>query len=152
MKGIGKKILIFIVLMILLIGLANVLFRFVLPIKPVILGSESMEPTYTMGDILFYRQSNNYTVNDVIVYTIGGNSGVARIIELNGDGTYKLKGDHNPISISSGYMDQTHVKKEQLLGKVSFGNKWFVVYPLLYGVQIIIAVLLTQVIYSKLKK
>jgi len=152
MEGMGKKIVIFIVLMILIIGLANVLFRFVLPIKPVVLVSGNMEPTHNRGDVLFYDSSNDFKVDDIIIYKTDRNPSVVRIIEINDDGTYKAKGDNNPISISRPGMDETHIQKKQIIGKVSFGTKWYIFYPLSYGIQIIIALLLTQLIYSKLKK
>ncbi len=152
MDGMGKKIIIFIVLMILIIGVANVLFRFVLPIKPVKLISGNMEPTHNSGEVLFYGSSNDYKVDDIIIYKPARNPSVVRIIEINDDGTYKAKGDNNPISISRPDMDETHIQKEQIIGKVSFGTKWYIFYSLSYGIQIIIALLLTQLIYSKLKK
>ena len=152
MEGMGKKIIIFIVLMILIVGLANVLFRFVLPIKPVVLVSGNMEPTHDKGDVLFYGSSNDFKVDDIIIYNTDRNPSVVRIIEINDDGTYKAKGDNNPISISRPGMDETKIQKEQIIGKVSFGTKWYIFYPLSYGIQIIIALLLTQFIYSKLKK
>ena len=57
-----KKVGIFILIFIILVGLSNVLFRFVLPIKTVFLVSRNMEPTYHKNDILFWKQSNNYEV------------------------------------------------------------------------------------------
>ncbi len=148
----GKKIIIFIVLMILIIGLANVLFRFVLPIKPVKMISGSMAPTYNAGDVLFYRGSDTYNIDDIIIYKPSSRpqSIVIRIIEENSDGTFKVKGDANQATIPA--LDQNNLKKEQIIGKVSFGTKWFIFYPLSYGIQILIALLLTQLIYSKLKK
>lgn len=151
MKKLGKKIIIFIVLMILLIGLANVLFRFVFHTKPVRMSSGSMAPTYNSGDVLFYRSSFIYKVEDIIIYkpTLRPQNSVVRIIEQNTDGTFKVKGDANRLTIPA--LDQDNLKKEQILGKVSYGTKWYIFYSLLYGIQIIIAFLLTKLIYPRLK-
>ncbi len=152
MEGMGKKIIIFVVLIILIIGLVNVLFRFVLPIKPVKMISRSMAPTYNKGDVLFYSSSDTYNIEDIIIYTPSARPQniVARIIEENPDGTFKVKGDANPSVLP--IFDQESLKKEQIVGKVLSGTKWFIFYPLIYIIQIIIALLLTKLIYSKLIK
>ena len=152
MEKMSKKIIIFVVLIILIIGLTNVLFEFVLPIKPVKLISGNMEPTYNRGDVLFYIHSNDYKVDDIIIYETGRALSVVRIIEINYDGTFKAKGDNNVMPISRSDIDETHIQKEQIIGKISFGTKWFIFYSLSYGIQIIITLLLTQLIYSKLKR
>lgn len=149
MEDLGKKILIFIVLMILLIALSNVLFRFVLPLKAVRLISDNMAPTYDKGDVLFYSQTNEYVVEDVIISETSRGTIVTRIIEINDDGTFKAKGDGNAASIVSSLVDETHIQKEQIIGKILFGTKWFIFYPILYIIQIIIALILTKLIYSK---
>mgnify|MGYP006287277503 CR=1 FL=1 len=147
----SKKIITFIVLMVLTIVVANALFRFLLPIKPIKMGSESMAPTYNVEDILFYSKSNTYKVDDIIIYkpTSRPQNIVARIIEQNQDGTFKVKGDANRATIPP--LDQNNLKEEQIIGKVAFGTNWYVFYPLSYGIQIIIALILTQLIYPKLK-
>ena len=152
MQGMGKKIVIFIVLMILIMGLTNVLFRFVLPIKPVKMISGSMAPTYNAGDVLFYSGSDTYKVDDIIIYkpSTRPQSIVIRIIEQNLNGTFTVKGDANQATMPA--LDQDNLRKEQILGKVSFGTKWYIFYPISYGIQILIALLLTQLVYSKLKK
>ncbi|MCK5283714.1 MAG: signal peptidase I [Nanoarchaeota archaeon] len=141
--------------MILLIGLANVLFRFVLPIKPIKVISESMAPTYNAGDVIFYSSAKTYNIDDIIIYnpSTRPQSIVVRIIEKNADDTFKVKGDNaktNPAPIKQ--LNQEAVKADQIIGKVSFGTKGFIFYPLSYGIQILVAFLLTQLIYSKLKR
>jgi len=152
MKSRSRKILIFVVLLILIIAIANVLFRFVLPIKPVRQVSASMTPTYNKGDILFYSHSDSYVVDDIIIYkpsTRPFNVAI-RIIEENPDGTFKVKGDGNPATIPT--LDQDNLGKEQIIGKVIGSTKGFVFYPLTYGIYLIIALLLTKLVDSKLKK
>ena len=153
--------------MVLFIGLANVLFRFVFPIKPAVLISGNMEPTYNKGDVIFYINSDNYEINDIIMFKSHPTNPrvdliVSRIINISSvdqDIKYTTKGDNvktNPVSINScsanGCIDETSIQKDQINGKILFGTKWFIFYPLLYGIQIILALLLTKLIYSKLKK
>ena len=147
-----KQIGIFLIIMLVLVGLANVTFRYVLPTKPVKLASGNMEPTYSKGDVIFYTQSDNYKVDDIILHETSRAPSVVRIIEINDDGTFKAKGDANPTSISSPGLDETHIPKEKIIGKVSFGTKSFIFYPLVYGIEIIIALLLTILISKKIMK
>jgi|TARA_Y100000294_G_C8507965_1_gene317510 signal peptidase I len=138
--------------MIFLIGLANISFRYVFPTKPVKLASGNMEPTYSKGDVIFYTQSEDYKVDDIILHETSRAPSVVRIIEINQDGTFKAKGDANPTSISRPGLDETRIPNEKIIGKVSFGTKSFVFYPLMYGIEIILALLLTILISKKIKK
>ncbi len=145
-----KQVGIFLIIMLFLIGLSNVAFRYILPTKPVKLASGNMEPTYSRGDILFYTQEDNYKVDDVIIHEAPRGSSVARILEINDDATFKAKGDANRASISDSLsLDETHIPNDKIIGKVSFGMKPFVFYPLLYGFEIIIAMLLTILIFRR---
>ncbi|MBI2652008.1 signal peptidase I [Candidatus Woesearchaeota archaeon] len=150
-----KQIGIFLALMILVVALGNLIFRYIIPIKSVKLNSESMAPTYYKGDVLFYSPLISYNINDIILYKplIRPQSIVVRIIEENPDGTFKVKGDNpqtNPIPIAQ--LDQNNLKKEQIIGKISFGTKSYIFYPLVYGIEIILAILLTILISKKIKK
>ena len=152
MKINWKQAGIFLILMILFMALANICFKYVLPIKPVKLVSGNMEPTYSKGDILFYTKSGDYKPNDIILHKTRRAPSVTRIIAINEDGTFEAKGDANPVSISSTYLDETHIQKEQIIGEISFGISQFIFYPLVYGIEIILAILLTILISKKIKK
>ena len=67
MEIVIKKMGLFLLLVILLIAFSNIFFRYLSPIKAVRLISKSMEPTYSEGDVLFYRYHTDYSLNDVIV-------------------------------------------------------------------------------------
>jgi signal peptidase I len=153
MKITWKQIGIFLVLLFLIIGLANILFRYVLPITPVKYISSNMEPTYSKGDVLFYSSAETYDVEDVIIYkTKTPYPGVVRIVGINEDGSFIAKGDANLNSINTGYLDETHINKEQIIGKIVFSTKSIIFYPLVYGIEIILAIILTLIISRKIKK
>ena len=151
MGTLGKKIALFIVLLVILIVMGKLINRFVLPLAK--LNSESMYPTYNKGDILFYSKSSPYNVNDVIIfYSSRRIPIVVRIIEINPDSTYKAKGDNpktNPVPIKSIFLDETRISKEQILGKILFSFNPIIFYVLVYGIEIIIAFLLTKLISAK---
>ncbi len=149
MKGSkGKQIGIFIVVLVFLIVLMNVLVHFVSPVKPVRFVSWSMEPAYHYGDVLFYQRvpKGNYKVGDVIIYDAEASTAeeqiVVRIIEENDDGTFIVKGDANPGTLE--HLDQNNLRKEQIIGKVLFGMQWYIYYPVLYLILIIVALLITR--------
>ena len=64
-------------------------------ISALIVSSGSMNPELAIGDIIIIKESDNYTVNDVITYKVDNSYLVThRIIEKEGK-TYKTKGDNN---------------------------------------------------------
>ena len=148
-----KQVGIFVVLLVLFIVLANLAFQYILPILK--LNSESMIPTYHKGDVLFYKTSSSYSINDVVVYTssILPKPIIVRIIEENPDGTFKAKGDNTKTNPSpNARLDQNNLKKEQIMGKVLFGANSFIFYLVVYGIEIMFAIILTLVISKKIKK
>ncbi len=56
--------------------------------------SGSMEPTYSTGDLLFVRASEDYAYGDVVVYQEQNILVVHRIVDINGD-MVTTKGDAN---------------------------------------------------------
>ena len=147
-----KQVGIFLIILVIIIGLSNILLRYALPIKTSRLISGNMEPTYQRGDVLFYSGSANYAVNDVVIYVTSRGPSAVRIIEINEDGTYQAKGDANPVPISVSGLDETSIRQEQIMGKVSSGTSPYVFYPLVYGFEIILAVFLTFSLAKKIKK
>ena len=146
-----KKVLIFVIVMALIIGFVNALFGFVMPVKPVRLISNNMEPTYDKGDVLFYQKADSYEKGDVVVYMTKRGQGVVRIIDKNEDGSFKGKGDKNPAPIKNVAINEKHIRKNQIIGKVLFETESYVFYPLVYGIQIVIVLFLTKSIYHYVK-
>ena len=116
-----KKIVIFIALLIFISVLSHVLLNYALPIKTSMLSGDI--GSYNDGDILFYTNSESYSLNDVILYTPSSQPQtiVAEIVEINPDGTFKVIGA-NPEPIDD--LDQNNLKKEQIVGKVISNTKW----------------------------
>jgi len=154
MKDWFKKTIIFIAILILVMICFNILSRYILPNRPLFLISESMEPALHKGDIVFYTHSQNYTLQDIVVFPAQElpYPVVSRIIAINPDGTFQVKGDHNPKSFAEPYLDETHVAKEQITGKIVWKINSYVYFSIDYGIKLIISYLLTNLIYLKLKK
>jgi signal peptidase I len=143
-----KKILFFVVSLVVIILLFNLLFM-ILPIKTVRTVSQNMDPTYSKNDILFYINGDDIQVNDVIL--LGADSGsniVTRIIIINQDGTYEARADNNLASLEL----EKEIQRTRIKGEVVFSVNPFIFYVLLYGIQITIALLLTRSVYSKIFK
>ncbi len=142
-----KKIGVFVLIFVVLLGISNVLFRFILPIKAVSLVSRNMEPTYHENDVLFWKLSETYEVNDVVVYKARALAidSVSRIINLNEDGTFQLKGDANPTSI----FVENRVLKQSIKGKVIFSLSPFIFYGLTYGIIFALSFLSVRYIFKK---
>lgn len=73
---------------------------------------------FKRGDIPIIQNDASFGVGDIIVYGIPsqGVPIIHRIVELNDDGTYQTKGDHNPGQ--NAY--ERSVQKSQIRGKVIF--------------------------------
>ena len=74
--------------------------------------SGSMEPILNVNDVIIVRESESYSINDIVVYDNGREMIVHRIIEQNGD-TLTTKGDVNNIS-------DDPISAEAVKGKVVF--------------------------------
>ncbi len=145
MKRDNKKILVFIIALIILMLLFNILYRFVLPIKPVRLNSMNMKPTYLKNDVLFYNQKEDYKIDEVVIITYQERTVVTRIVSVNDDGTFNMKGDFNSESLAF----EQNVEKEQIKGKIEFSMNPFIFYILSYGIEILLALLLTKLYYKR---
>ena len=67
--------------------------------------SGSMEPEFSKGDLIIVKESDNYNVNDIVVFQDGGSLVVHRIISMDGQ-SLTTKGDANntadePIDITA---------------------------------------------------
>jgi len=78
---------------------------------------------FLIGDLPIIEGAKNYSVGDVVVYSIPGQSVpiIHRIIKINSDSTYTTKGDHNDRSIvfGGGYSEYA-IKPSWVHGKVIF--------------------------------
>jgi len=74
--------------------------------------SGSMEPELRVNDVIIVRSSENYNINDIVVYDNGREMIVHRIIEQNGD-TFTTKGDANNVA-------DEPISAEAVKGKVVF--------------------------------
>lgn len=150
MKETIKKVSIFIGILIIVMLLTNIIGRYILNINPTIILSNNMFPTYEKYDSLFYSPSNNYNVNDVIVASVPNQDVllISRIIKINEDGNFDAKGDNNTESFTP---IERNINKNQILGKVVSSMKSYFYFPLIYGIQIVIALFLANYIYRKVK-
>lgn len=74
--------------------------------------SGSMEPALSVNDVILVRESENYNINDIVVYDSGREMIVHRIEEQNGD-TFTTKGDANNVS-------DEPISAEAIKGRVVF--------------------------------
>lgn len=74
--------------------------------------SGSMEPTLSVGDLIFVGESESYTVGDIVVFDDGKSLVVHKIISIDGD-TVITQGDANNIADSP-------IQMKEIYGKVKF--------------------------------
>lgn len=77
--------------------------------------SGSMEPTFSVDDLIFVKAQDSYSVGDVVVYQSGSILVVHRIITIDGD-TVVTQGDAN--NAADGEMDISLIKG-RVIGSVS---------------------------------
>lgn len=91
--------------------------------EPIVILSNSMEPTFSRGDVVIYKKIDvkNIQKNDIIIYSIGEQNIAHRVIDITeDDGTYyfKTKGDRNNTS------DMIRVTTENIKGVYVFHIKY----------------------------
>ena len=148
-----KKLLVFIIVLILVWFLVKHFYAQISPLKPLQLASESMSPTYNKEDVIFYVKTTDFSINDVVIfYSLKNEFIMARIIEINPDGTYKLKGDNpitNPVPIKNQFLDETSVTKDKTIGKPVFSLNPYLFFIIFIILEILIAKLISNIIYDK---
>ena len=79
---------------------------------------------FNIGDLPIIEGSKNYSVGDVVVYSVPGQAVpiIHRIIKINDDGSYVTKGDHNdrPITFSGSPYSEYSIEPSWVHGKVIF--------------------------------
>ena len=78
--------------------------------------SGSMEPSISVGDLLIYRETDDYSPGDVVVYQVGTTPVVHRIVALD-DTTVTTRGDANDS-------DDAPFAREMLKGRVVAQIPW----------------------------
>jgi len=100
---------VYIILIISVAAVAPILFGF----RPMVVLSPSMEPTYPVGSLIYYKNVglDDIHVGDAITFTIGSNSlATHRVVEVNLDTQeFVTKGDNNP-SIDPNPVSYTRVE------------------------------------------
>lgn len=86
--------------------------------KPVVVLSESMEPTYTSGDIILVREKEGTPeLDEIVLFRAAGfgiNAYVTHRLIGKDEGGYITKGDNNE------YADPGRVQEEDILGTVEY--------------------------------
>jgi len=113
---------------------------------------------YNKNDVIVSIKSDEYNVGDVIRFEPDSVSTASmtlahRIVKINDDGTYQTKGDHNEGQLTKENniikTDETSINKNQIKGKVIFKTPFYIFYPILYGIEILIVLLITSFISNK---
>lgn len=104
--------------------------------------SGSMEPALSVNDIVIVRESESYSINDIVVYDSGREMIVHRIKEQNGD-TLTTKGDANNAS-------DEPISAEAVRGRVVFSIPYAgVAVKALRSPVGIIVIILTAILLTK---
>lgn len=85
--------------------------------KSIAILSNSMNPTFTRGDVVIYKDTKNIVPGDIIVFQYGRQIIVHRVISINE--YYVTKGDANNT------VDYIKLKKEDIKGVYQFHIKYF---------------------------
>lgn len=105
--------------------------------------SGSMEPEFSAGDLIVVKQTDDYAVNDIVVFQEGRSLVVHRIVRMEGE-TVVTKGDAN--NVEDAPIPLTAIKGEVLFWIPYVGNVVGAVKtPVGTAVVIIIAVLLLEI-------
>jgi len=111
---VSRGIVIIIHFLIAIIALMTVV-PFVMGYKPVVVLSGSMEPTYPVGSMIYYKASNFEDINegDVITFRLGGGAlATHRVIQKNEETReFTTKGDNNETE------DTKPIRYEEVVGK-----------------------------------
>ena len=124
--GIIKKIvhILAVISYVLIIAYAIVCIPMIFGNHPVVVLSGSMEPTYKVGSIIYYKKIPEKELNegDVITFITSNNKMVShRIVNID-NGLIETKGDANNIS------DVNKIRYENIIGKVNKFNIPYVGY------------------------
>lgn len=116
MKKIIKNIILLITLIIVIMGLLNFILNRKniisnLPIRILIVKSNSMYPTFSKNDMLFIKKQKDYKEKDIITFITEDGSLVTHRVFKKVDEGYITKGDNNNVE------DEKIVKNQDIKGK-----------------------------------
>lgn len=121
MKKIIKIIFVVILIFILCLNLFSIFNISIFGYRVFKISSGSMIPRFKVNDLVLVRKEDNYVIRDVITYKKNGSYITHRIIKINNN-KYITKGDANNTEDNEG------VLKQNIVGKVVLGGKYFNVY------------------------
>lgn len=79
---------------------------------------------FKIGDMPIVSKSSSYNVGDIVVYTVSCENVpiIHRIVEINSDGSFVTKGDHNsaPLVFQQGGCSEYNIPRSAIHGKVIF--------------------------------
>jgi signal peptidase len=119
--------------------------------KPLVVLSGSMEPTYKVGSIIYYKESKDFKKGDVIVFQTSNDTNVTHRIEEIENGKITTKGDANET------VDAQKITAEAVKGKVQKYSIPFVGYYInfinknMWITSIAVLVLVSDFLVSNLK-
>ena len=119
-------------------------------ITPVVVLSGSMEPTYSVGDLLYYKKvDRELEIGDVITYRLDDALVTHRIVDIQGS-EYITQGDANEAR------DLNPVLQDSIVGIPVFsipmiGYYIYFVNNNLYLVGIVVVILLSEFLLSNIK-
>ena len=118
-----------------------------------VITSESMEPTFYEGDIIFVKETNSYENGDIITYVVnnGDTPTTHRIIEVYNENSFLTQGDSNSFA------DPNPISKDSIIGEVVYsipkiGKGIEVTQKLRYLLLVIILLIVWRLIYKKRKE
>lgn len=76
--------------------------------------SGSMEPTLSIGDMAICKEQDAYATGDAVLYQDKGYLVLHRIVEVNEDGTFVMRGDANNVD------DETAISRSNVYGKMVY--------------------------------
>lgn len=82
-----------------------------IPIRVLIIKSNSMYPTMAKGDFIIIVKDKNYTINDIITYANSNGDLITHRVIENIENEFITKGDNNNVQ------DEKKVKNEDIKGK-----------------------------------
>ena len=118
-----------------------------------VITSESMEPTFYEGDIIFVKETNSYENGDIITYTTNNvdTPTTHRIIEVYNENSFLTQGDSNSFA------DPNPISKDNIIGEVVYsipkiGKGIEVTQKVRYLLLLVILLLVWRLIYKRKKE
>lgn len=119
--------------------------------NPLVVLSGSMKPTYNVGSIIYYKESNAIKIDDVIVFTCKDNSFVThRVIDIV-DEKYVTKGDANESADAERVMQQSIKGKAVNIEIPYIGYYIHYINTNFWVIVVVVIILISEFLLSNLK-